>query len=71
MIIIGGFDGNRWLNDVYMLDAGKLEMKELEAVCSSAAISNMKKIINEKTFADVSFIVEGKPLYAHKAILSA
>lgn len=31
----------------------------------------MRKIINNPTFADVVFLVEGKPIYGHKAILSA
>ena len=32
---------------------------------------NMRKVINNPTFADVIFHVEGKPIYGHKAILSA
>jgi hypothetical protein len=32
---------------------------------------NMRKIINNPTFSDVVFMVEGKAIYAHKAILSA
>lgn len=31
----------------------------------------MRKIINNPTFADVVFLVEGKQIFAHKAILSA
>lgn len=31
----------------------------------------MRKIINNPTFSDVVFMVEAKPIYAHKAILSA
>jgi hypothetical protein len=29
----------------------------------------MKKIINESSRADITFIVEGKPLHAHRCIL--
>jgi hypothetical protein len=31
----------------------------------------MRKIINNPTFSDIIFIVENKPVHAHKAILSA
>lgn len=33
--------------------------------------SDMKKIINEPSRADVTFVVEGKPLHAHRCILFA
>ena len=33
--------------------------------------SDMKKIINEPSRADVTFLVEGKPLHAHRCILLA
>jgi hypothetical protein len=33
--------------------------------------SDMKKIINEPSRADVTFILEGKPLHAHRCILLA
>lgn len=32
-------------------------------------IENMRKIINKDIFSDVIFEVEGKTIYAHKAIL--
>ena len=71
MLIFGGFDGNKWLNDIYILDVGALEMQELETSCVKVAMKNMRKIINEQKFSDITLIVEGKPLYAHKAILSS
>ena len=30
----------------------------------------MRRLINNSSFADIIFLVEGKPIYAHKAILS-
>ena len=37
----------------------------------SNLISNMRKILNQNVFSDVIFLVDGKQIYAHKAILSA
>ncbi len=71
LLIFGGFDGNKWLNDMYILDVGALEMQELEISCIRAAMKGMRKIINEQKFSDITLMVEGKPLYAQKAILSA
>jgi len=33
--------------------------------------NDMKKIINEPSRSDVTFIVEGRPLHAHRCILFA
>ena len=71
MLIFGGFDGNKWLNDMYILDVGVVELKELETTCVKNAMKNMKKIINDPLFSDITLIVEGKQLYLHRAILSA
>lgn len=71
LFIFGGFDGCKWLNDICILDIGKLEENEINNEAINNLIVNMRKIINNPTFADVMFIVEGKPIYAHKAILSA
>jgi len=70
MLIFGGFDGNKWLNDMYILDVGIFELHELEMMCVKSAMKNMKKIINDPKFSDITLVVEGKPLYVHKAILS-
>ena len=71
LFIFGGFDGCKWLNDICILDIGKLEENEINNEAVNSLILNMRKIINNQTFADVVFQVEGKPIYAHKAILSA
>ena len=53
------------------MDIGKLEENEINNEAVNNLINNMRKLINNSTFADVVFSVEGKQIYAHKAILSA
>lgn len=71
LFIFGGFDGCKWLNDICILDIGKLEENEINNQAVTNLIVNMRTIINNPTFADVVFLVEQKPIYGHKAILSA
>jgi hypothetical protein len=71
LFIFGGFDGCKWLNDICILDIGKLEENEINNEAVNSLIQNMRKIINNPQFADVVFLVEGKQIFAHKAILSA
>ena len=42
---------------------------EINNEAVNCLISNMRKIINCPQFSDVVFMVEGKPIYAHRAIL--
>jgi len=71
LFIFGGFDGCKWLNDICILDIGKLEENEINNEAVNSLILNMRKIINNPTFSDVVFMVEGQAIYGHKAILSA
>ena len=72
LFIFGGFDGCKWLNDICILDIGKLEENEINSEAVNSLIANMRKIINNPSaFSDVIFLVEGKQIHAHKAILSA
>ena len=48
-----------------------MEVNEITHEATSSLIENMRKIINKDIFSDVIFEVEGKQIYAHKAILVA
>jgi N-acetylneuraminic acid mutarotase len=69
LYIFGGFDGNKWLNDVNILDVVKLEDNAIAVEASVNLAQNMKKLINNELFSDVTFVVEGRQIFAHKVIL--
>ena len=69
LYIFGGFDGNKWLNDVFVLDVGKLEASAIAGEAVNNLIGNLKKLVNNSLFSDVTFILEGKELFAHRVIL--
>jgi len=71
LFIFGGFDGCKWLNDICVLDIGKMEVNEITTEAIQQLIQNYKKLINLEDNADVCFIVEGKKIFSHKAILQA
>ena len=54
-----------------MLDVGKLEEIAITDRASELLIGNMRRLINNPDlFPDITFIVQGRPIYAHKAILA-
>lgn len=69
--VFGGFDGNKWLNDLHVLDVGRLEESALNDVAVHTLIQNMRKLLNDPDFSDITFVVAGQKIYAHKAILVA
>lgn len=69
--IFGGFDGNKWLNDLHLLDVGRLEENALNDVAVRMLIDNMRRLLNNPDFSDVTFIVQNRKIYVHKAILVA
>jgi len=69
LFIFGGFDGCKWLNDICVLDIAKMEVNEITSESTQTLIFNMRKIINKDIYSDVVFSVDGKRIYAHKAIL--
>lgn len=68
--IFGGFDGNKWLNDLYVLDIGLLESRTIQEENSARVIANIKtNLYDNKELSDLTFEVQGESIYAHKGII--
>jgi len=71
LLIFGGFDGMKWLNDIHILDVSIMIENLLSKNSSTEYQSDMFRLINNKDFADVIFKIEhGKIIYGHKAIIA-
>lgn len=56
--IFGGFDGNKWLNDLYVLDIGLLEQKTIQEENYAKVLLNIKNnLYNNKELSDLVFEV--------------
>lgn len=64
VFVFGGYNGNSVLNDFY-----RFRLKPI-GVPPPALVSDFQRLINNPELADVRFIVEGKEVYAHKAVLA-
>merc|ERR1712093_497929 len=57
LYIFGGFDGNKWLSDLYVLDVGRLEENALNDVAVQNLIVNMRNLLNSDEFSDIKLVV--------------
>uniref|UniRef100_A0A7S2L7C8 BTB domain-containing protein n=1 Tax=Leptocylindrus danicus TaxID=163516 RepID=A0A7S2L7C8_9STRA len=64
MYIFGGYNGSVVLNDFY-----KFRLKAI-AVPPPLLVHDLRRLINHAEFSDVVFLVEGKEVYASRAILA-
>ncbi|EPT31033.1 kelch repeat protein, putative [Toxoplasma gondii ME49] len=71
LFVFGGFDGNKWLNDLHVLDASRFEEDALNDSAVRQLVENLRSLVNCPDFADVVLVVEGREIHAHKNILAA
>jgi leucine-zipper-like transcriptional regulator 1 len=67
MYVFGGYDGSERLSDFIKFDFTVYDMSF--EVPPSKIIADFKARINDPTLSDVTFIVEGQEIYAHKLML--
>ena len=70
LLVYAGFNGTKWLSDLYLLDIGKFEESALNDEANQHFVANMASLINNPEFSDLRIIVEGKPIHCHRAILA-
>jgi leucine-zipper-like transcriptional regulator 1 len=64
LYIFGGYNGSNVLNDFY-----KFRLQPI-GVPPPSLVSDFAKLINNSDLSDVCFLVEGKYVYAHRAVLA-
>merc|ERR1712190_401340 len=65
LYVFGGYNGSIVLNDFYEFRF------EPVSIPPSNLVDDLRKLINNPAFADVTFMVEGQPVYATRAHLAA
>ncbi|KDO34208.1 hypothetical protein SPRG_19047 [Saprolegnia parasitica CBS 223.65] len=70
---VGGFDGFKWMDDMYILDIGSIEEQGLRATAQAHVVANLRHLLldQDASYSDVTFLVQDKPIRAHKAIVAA
>lgn len=64
LYVFGGYNGSSVLNDFY-----KFRLKPI-GVPPPSLVSDFRRLINNADLADVRFLVEGKEVFAHRAVLA-
>uniref|UniRef100_A0A7S2SJA3 BTB domain-containing protein n=1 Tax=Rhizochromulina marina TaxID=1034831 RepID=A0A7S2SJA3_9STRA len=64
MFVFGGYDGAARLNDFISFRFGPDQLAC--DVPTSTLIDDLRQLVNSETLSDITFLVEGKPVHAHK-----
>lgn len=67
LFIFGGYDGALRLNDFIRFDFSVHDLSF--EVPKSTLVSDFRAMVDDQTLSDVTFIVDGTPVYAHKLML--
>lgn len=67
LYIFGGYDGQNRLNDFRQF---KLADEVNVEIPNSLLISDLRELLNDTSFSDVTFIIDGRPVHAHKLMCS-
>jgi len=67
MFCFGGYDGSDRLNDFIRFDFSVYDLSF--EVPPSTIISEFRSLINDSTLSDITFLIEGREVYAHKLML--
>mmetsp|Transcript_41978 Transcript_41978/g.164492 ORF Transcript_41978/g.164492 Transcript_41978/m.164492 type:complete len:584 (-) Transcript_41978:1052-2803(-) len=69
--VFGGTDRlkSTYYDDLHVLESPRSPVNSLNHGCSLCG--DMRKVLNNETFSDIVFIVEGERIFAHKCVLVA
>ena len=74
LYLIGGSYGQDYLKDVYELDTDPIPEQCWEDSGNEKGNVSLSQgialLMNKEDFSDVTFMVEGRPFYAHQCIIS-
>jgi len=77
LYIIGGSYGQDYLKDVYILDTDPCpdftdfdNQKDKEGSVRKRLNMGIHSMLNKQEFSDITFMIEGKPFYGHKIVIS-
>ena len=71
LFVFGGSYGSDYLNDFFVLDTDPPPEVTVESPSALTTLThNLRSYADTEEFSDVTFIVEGRPVYGHRVILS-
>ena len=71
IFIFGGSCGSDYLSDFFYLDTDPVPPVSIHDLdCMSCLESTLSNHFNEEQFSDVTFVVEGRKVYAHRLVLA-